>query len=235
MISRELLNRETLKAALLSDSMKEHFDSKFDEAVDKYSRSDETVGSMIGKYFEQEKVQKKLDDVKDALALTIARRAVEQDIGKAIADYAYDEIMAKTKPILKSLTGSALKSVKQPFASTINDMIASRSKPLIEKFLGDEADELINMPLNEIIARYRERIPDIKMYAWNMYEEIITKKLADVLDTVGIAGVVRNRIDNFELPEFESIIMALMKKELNAIIWLGGLLGLVMGFVNVLI
>jgi uncharacterized membrane protein YheB (UPF0754 family) len=29
--------------------------------------------------------------------------------------------------------------------------------------------------------------------------------------------------------------MALMKKELNAIIWLGGLLGLVMGFVNVLI
>ena len=64
---------------------------------------------------------------------------------------------------------------------------------------------------------------------------MITKKLADVLDTVGIAEVVSNKINDFELPELENIITTLMKKELNALIWLGGLLGLIMGFVNVLI
>jgi uncharacterized membrane protein YheB (UPF0754 family) len=234
-ISRELLNKDTMKETLLSGSMKEHFSSKFDGIVDKYSKSDETVGSMVENLIEKERVQEKLDNAKDALALTITRRAIEQDIGKTIVDYAYDEIMAKTKPILKSITSSALKSMKQPFAARINDLIASRSKPLVEKFLGDEAEGIINTPLKEIIARYQERIPEIKTFCWNIYEEMITKKLADVLDTVGIAEVVSNKINDFELPELENIITTLMKKELNALIWLGGLLGLIMGFVNVLI
>lgn len=234
-ISRELLNKDTMKETLLSGSMKEHFSSKFDGIVDKYSKSDETVGSMVENLIEKERVQEKLDNAKDALALTITRRAIERDIGKTIVDYAYDEIMAKTKPILKSITSSALKSMKQPFAARINDLIASRSKPLVEKFLGDEAEGIINTPLKEIIARYQERIPEIKTFCWNIYEEMITKKLADVLDTVGIAEVVSNKINDFELPELENIITTLMKKELNALIWLGGLLGLIMGFVNVLI
>ena len=211
-ISRELLNKDTMKETLLSGSMKEHFSSKFDGIVDKYSKSDETVGSMVENLIEKERVQEKLDNAKDALALTITRRAIEQDIGKTIVDYAYDEIMAKTKPILKSITSSALKSMKQPFAARINDLIASRSKPLVEKFLGDEAEGIINTPLKEIIARYQERIPEIKTFCWNIYEEMITKKLADVLDTVGIAEVVSNKINDFELPELENIITTLMKK-----------------------
>ena len=36
-------------------------------------------------------MQEKLDNAKDALALTITRRAIEQDIGKTIVDYAYDD------------------------------------------------------------------------------------------------------------------------------------------------
>lgn len=234
-ISRELLNRETLKATLLSESMKGHLDSKFDEIVSKYSTSDDTVGSMIEKFIEKEKMHEKLDSAKGVLALTITKRAVEQDIGKVIVDYAYDEIMAKTKPILKSITAGALKSMKQPFASRINDMIASRAKPLIEKFLGDEAGEIVNMPLKEIISKYQDRIPDAKMYLWNIYEDIIAQNLESVLDTVGIAEVVSSRINDFELIELENIITTLMRKELNALIWLGGLLGLIMGFVNVVI
>ena len=209
---QELLNKDTMKETLLSGSMKEHFSSKFDGIVDKYSKSDETVGSMVENLIEKERVQEKLDNAKDALALTITRRAIEQDIGKTIVDYAYDEIMAKTKPILKSITSSALKSMKQPFAARINDLIASRSKPLVEKFLGDEAEGIINTPLKEIIARYQERIPEIKTFCWNIYEEMITKKLADELDTVGIAEVVSNKINDFELPELENIITTLMKK-----------------------
>lgn len=234
-ISRELLNKDTLKDTLLSESMKEHLERKFDEIISKYSTSDDTVGSTIEKFIEKEKMQEKLESAKDVLALTITKRAIEQDIGKVIVDYAYDEIMAKTRPILKSITASALKSMKQPFASRINDMIASRAKPLIGKFLGDEAGEIIDMPLKEIISKYQERIPDVKKYLWNVYEDIIVQKLEGVLDTVGIAEVVSSRINDFELIELENIITTLMRKELNALIWLGGLLGLIMGFINVMI
>ncbi len=234
-ISRDLLNRDTLKATLLSESMKEHFNNKLDDIIEKYSMSDDTVGTMIERLVEKEKINDRLNDAREVLALTITRKAIEQDIGKTIVDYAYDEIMAKTKPILKSLTSSALNSMKQPFASRINTMIDNKSRPLIEKFLSDQADELINMPLKDIAVKYQDKIPQVKIYFWSIYEDIITKKLADVLDTVGLAEVVSNKINEFELPELESMVMTLMKKELNALIWLGGFLGAIMGIVNIII
>jgi uncharacterized membrane protein YheB (UPF0754 family) len=234
-ISRDLLNRDTLKETLLSDSMKVNFSNKFDEILQRYGESEETVRSMIEKLADKEKFQEKLDDAREVLALTITRKAIEQDIGKTIVDYAYDEIMAKTKPIFKSITGSALTSMKQPFAARINTMIDSKSRPLIERFLGDQADEILNKPMKDIVLKYQDKIPQIKAYFWNLYEELITKKLADVLDTVGIADVVSNKINELELPELESMIMTLMKTELNALIWLGGLLGFIMGFINLFI
>ncbi len=234
-ISRDLLNRETLRATLLSDSMRENLNSKIDEMTARYSLNEETVSDTIEKFIAKNIISEKLDSAKEGLALTITQKAIEQDIGKSIVDYAYEEIMAKTKPVFKSITSTAISSFKQPLASRINTMIDTKSRPLIEKFLEDQADELLNMPMKNIVSKYQDKIPLIKMYFWSIYEEVITKKLADVLDTVGISEVVSNKINELELTELEEMINTLMKKELNALIWLGGLLGVVMGFINVII
>ena len=234
-ISRDLLNRETLRATLLSDSMRENLNSKIDEMAARYSLNEETVSDTIEKFIAKNIISEKLDSAKEGLALTITQKAIEQDIGKSIVDYAYEEIMAKTKPVFKSITSTAISSFKQPLASRINTMIDTKSRPLIEKFLEDQADEILNMPMKNIVSKYQDKIPQIKMYFWRIYEEVITKKLADVLDTVGISEVVSNKINELELTELEEMINTLMKKELNALIWLGGLLGVVMGFINVII
>lgn len=234
-ISRDLLNKDTLRTTLLSDSMKESMNSKIDEMVAKYSQNEETVSETIEKFVAKNILDEKLDNAKEILSLTITQKAIEQDIGKSIVDYAYEEIMTKTKPVFKSITSTAITSFKQPLANRITTMIDTKSRPLIEKFLEDQAEEILNMPIKEIVVKYQDKIPQIKMYFWNIYEEAITKKLADVLDTVGISEVVTGKINELELPELEIMINELMKKELNALIWLGGLLGAVMGFINVII
>lgn len=234
-ISRDLLNKETLRDTLLSDSMRENIYSKIDEMAVRYSQTEETVSETIEKFVARSIVDEKLGSAKEILSLTITQKAIEQDIGKSIVDYAYEEIMAKTKPVFKSITSTAIGSFRQPLANKINTMIDTKSRPLIEKFLEDQAEEILNMPIKDIIVKYQDKIPQIKMYFWNIYEEAITKKLADVLDTVGISEVVTNKINELELPELENMINNLMKKELNALIWLGGLLGMIMGFINVII
>jgi uncharacterized membrane protein YheB (UPF0754 family) len=234
-ISRDLLNKETLRDTLLSDSMRENIYSKIDEMAVRYSQTEETVSETIEKFVARSIVDEKLGSAKEILSLTITQKAIEQDIGKSIVDYAYEEIMAKTKPVFKSITSTAIGSFRQPLANKINTMIDTKSRPLIEKFLEDQAEEILNMPIKDIIVKYQDKIPQIKMYFWNIYEEAITKKLADVLDTVGISEVVTNKINELELPELENMINNLMKKELNALIWLGGLLGVIMGFINVII
>lgn len=233
-VSRDLLNKETLKSTLLSDSMKTRLNIKMDQIIERYASSEDTVSTLAEKLISGDVIQEKLKSAKKSLALTITKKAVEQDIGKTIVEYAYDEIISKTKPFLKGLTSSALNSVKQPFAGKINGMIEEKSGPLVEKFISDQAEELLQMPLSELLNRYRDKIPLIKLYIWNLYEDIITNRLDDILRTVDISAVIQNKIKGLDLLELEQIIMSLMKKELNALIWLGGLLGAVMGLINVM-
>jgi uncharacterized membrane protein YheB (UPF0754 family) len=67
-----------------------------------------------------------------------------------------------------------------------------------------------------------------------VYEDIVRNRLDEILKAVDIAEVINNKINSLDLLELERIINSLVKKELNALIWLGGLLGMVMGLFNVL-
>ncbi len=234
-VSRDLLDKETLKRTLLSDQMRSHVYIKTDEVINRYTETEETIGTILEKFISNSVIQEKLDSAKEILAEAIARKAIEKDIGKSIVDYACEEIISKTKPMLKALTSSALNSLRQPFASKINGMIDEKSKILIENFIAEQTDELLRMPLKDIIEKYQDKIPQIKIYFWNLYEDIITDKLTDIMDAVDISEVIHNKINELDLLELERMIMTLMKKELNALILLGGLLGIIMGFINVLL
>lgn len=234
-VSRDLLDKETLKRTLLSDQMRSHVYIKTDEVINRYTDTEETIGTIVEKFISNSVIQEKLNSAKEILAATITRKAIEKDIGKSIVDYACEEIISKTKPMLKALTSSALNSVKQPFAGKINGMIDEKSKILIENFIAEQTEELLRMPLKDIIEKYQDKIPQIKIYFWNLYEDIITNKLTDIMDAVDISEVIHNKINELDLLELERMIMALMKKELNALILLGGLLGIIMGFINVLL
>lgn len=233
-VSRDLLNIETLGSTLLSDSMKVHINTKMDQMIERYASTDDTISTLAGKFVSDSVIHEKIKTAEKSLALTITKKAIEHDIGKSIVDYAYEEIISNTKPFLKGLTSSALNSVKQPFAGKINGMIEEKSGPLVEKFIAEQAEELLQMPLKDIVEKYQDKIPQIKLFVWNLYEDIITNKLEDILKTVDISEVIQNKINELDLIELEEMIMSLMKKELNALIWLGGLLGVVMGLINII-
>jgi len=234
-VSENLLDNDTLKKNLLSEEMQVQINEKLDKAIEKYASSDDTVASLVAKVIplDANTFDEKLKNVQGKLAGSITRKALEQDIGTDIADYACEGIIAKMNPVIKALAQGAINSVKKPLAIKINEMVDERSGPLIKKFIETQSEELLQMPLKDVVERYRDKIPVIKKYFWDLYAELIENKLADVLDSIKISSVIENKILELDLLEMEKMIMKLMKKELNAIIWLGGLLGLLMGFFNI--
>ena len=69
----------------------------------------------------------------------------------------------------------------------------------------------------------------------NIYISLIDKQLNKVLDGFNIKGIVEQKINDFELPELEKLIMSIMQKELYALVALGGILGFLMGLFNLII
>ena len=58
--------------------------------------------------------------------------------------------------------------------------------------------------------------------------------MKNFIQELNIPKVVEEKINEFDMAELEKMIMEIAKKELNALVWLGGLLGMLMGFVNLL-
>ena len=67
------------------------------------------------------------------------------------------------------------------------------------------------------------------------YVEIVCQNYEKVIDEIDIAGLIEEKICAMDMAELEKLIFAVMKKELNAIVYLGALIGLLIGFLNLLI
>ena len=69
----------------------------------------------------------------------------------------------------------------------------------------------------------------------SIYRTVISEHLPRILESIDISKIVRERINEMDVKETEKLIFQVMGKELKAIVWLGALLGLIMGSLNTLI
>lgn len=69
----------------------------------------------------------------------------------------------------------------------------------------------------------------------SIYRTVISEHPPRILESIDISKIVRERINEMDVKETEKLIFQVMDKELKAIVWLGALLGLIMGSLNTLI
>ena len=92
----------------------------------------------------------------------------------------------------------------------------------------------MDKPGSGVTKQLEEKFPRLKYQIWIVYETFMDKKSENFIQELNIPKVVEEKINEFDMAELEKMIMEIAKKELNALVWLGGLLGMLMGFVNLL-
>ena len=94
----------------------------------------------------------------------------------------------------------------------------------------NELDVYSGKPLKELTSGMD------KNRASALISDIIEKTVSSVLGSVvadmDIAKTVEDKINAMDIAELEALCLSVMKKELNAIINLGALIGLIIGVVN---
>ena len=99
----------------------------------------------------------------------------------------------------------------------------------------DESEQLLSMTMRDLMTGHDDQVAQIKGGILNAYRVIITEHLPRILQDIDISGIIENRINEMEMAEAEAIILDVMKKELRAIVWLGALLGSIMGTITSII
>lgn len=236
-ISNSLLNEEVLKENLLSEDIK----NQINEYIDTFLSSDETEAVSLNDIINQTEYSDKLNTTISNLIETISNsilttikeanlaEALSIQIENAIKENMQKNVLTKLikKPVMNSLSAN--------LEPKINEYIDVNGKELIKGMVEKELTKYLNTSNMDVKDFIKQSNIDIKGIIISLYSSIISNKLSSILETINISKVIENEINSFEPKKMEELVLSIINKELNALVNLGAIIGLLLGTINIFI
>lgn len=239
-ISTKLLNSETLVNALASEEMLAKIRTALEKLVTENKDNTSTLSELLLNIAPEDVVEKIIADVKSNTAGLIHTKLTSFEFGENISKNVLlkvrDKIDNFTFGVFVSMVDDKLvDSMAKCVGELINKSISENSKEIVENLIGTEIDKIKEMPVNEIIIKYESKIPTLIDFLVNGYKNIIENHLSEILKNVNLSKIVEEKVASFSVIQLEEMIFGIMKKELNAIVYLGAVLGFIMGWFNLIL
>lgn len=236
-VSDYLLTEDVLSQNLLSDEAKKKIKNKINKILNELTENDETVENNLCKVLDNSFYTKSTQYINERLTENIVRAIKEANISKLIAKQIEISATEKLKGSMLGMFGgnSLVVKISEESEKRINDYIDENGNELVSNIVNNEIEKVSNTQVSTVMLKVSEAEIDIIQIVLNIYEKIILEKLADMLKVVNISKVVTDNINSMDMLELEKIILNIMKKELNALVNLGAIIGFVLGLLNLLI
>ena len=259
-VSENLMNKEVLGKYLLSEEMICKVRSTTIDFLNKQQNNTETVAQFLRHYLTEDELSGISHTINEGLSKQVQAKLTNAAIGNSVAHFSVEHVTAKLKSLspievfasLGILKGSPLSGlasievigkllgllrdpIESALARNINEMLRNNSESIVSQFIGNETDKFLDTPMKDLLKDKTEQLAQTVDTVENVYRHVITEHLPRILESIDISRIIRNRIEEMDVVDTERLIMLVMNKELRAIVWLGALLGLIMGSINALI
>lgn len=236
-ISENLMNKEVLERTLLSDEML----GKIRQAVDEFFltqlHNEETLEQFATHYLTPQEIAAMRESTCDDLARLITTKLRDRAIGATIAHAATEHVIDKTRHSMagklhaERIIEAVASPIESKLAQHINEVLHNQAPIIATKLVETESCKLLAMPMCELFKGHEQQLEQAREGIVSIYRTIISVHLPRILEGLNISKIVENRIQEMDMDEAEHIILNVMNKELRAIVWLGALLGCIMGMV----
>lgn len=262
-ISENLMNKEVLERYLLSDEMVGKVRSAVEEFVAAQQQNTETVSRFLEHFLSKEEIDSISKSVNQSITKQACAKLADSSVGDKVAHVAIDHVSKKLSsdgaqellaglggavggfggmaaglfggPIIARFLGLLREPAEHFLAKNINTMLRDNGEEIVSNMIGGEVDSFLGKPVCQLLEGHEDQLAQAVDTIESIYRGIITNHLPKILDSVDISKIVRDRINEMDVNETEKLIFQVMDKELKAIVWLGALLGLVMGSINILL
>lgn len=259
-ISENLMNNEVLEKYLLSDEMIGKVRSAVEEFISTQQRNQESVARFLGHYLSKDEIDSIAQNINQSITKQTYEKLADSSVGDKVAHIAIDHVAQKltidgAQELLSGIGGALgglkgmaaglfggnivakfLGMLREPaehfLAKNINTMLRDNGEEIVSNMIGGEVDHFLDKPVCKLLEGHEEQLAQTVDTIESIYRSIITEHLPKILESIDISKIVRERINEMDVNETEKLIFQVMDKELKAIVWLGALLGLLMGCIN---
>lgn len=241
-VSTQLLNSDTLVNALTSDEMTGKLRSGLEKIVEDNRGNEDTLDETLSRFAPVEVVDLAVDSVKGKLVVLICSKLNSMKFGERVSAHILQKVNQSIGGMTRGLgfgfnlfDDNLINSLSESIGEMIDKAVLDHSEEIVTDLVDSEAEKLLQMRICDIISKYEAKIPDLIDFIIKTYVHIISNNLEQILKGIDIGKIVEDKIASFDVEQLEQMIFGIMKKELNAIVYLGALLGFLMGWVNLLI
>ncbi len=231
-ISTQLLNRDAILNTVTSDENINRVYSAFMNLAENMKSNERRLEEIIEDHISHEDMDMYGRALQERITLAIASKINETDVGTRLAQSGIEMLKEKSgMGFLSMLIGDDLVS---KLGGVINNVLREKAPEIIYDELGKASEDILSMRICDIITKYEDSIPGILRGFIGLCKIIIEENTDRILKLVNIEQIVFDKVSSFDAAELEQMIFGIMHKELKAIVYLGAVLGFIMGFINLI-
>lgn len=233
-VSTNLLSKDILKETLLSDDMKAKVAAGFHDSIVKMQDDERTIHEVITRYVDKDDFDASKSNAIDYAAQRINQQLQSHPVGAFVASEVIRNVKEHTKGGILSLmvNDSFLLPIGEKIQQGIDAYLKENTISLVTPVLTEECDKLLDKPMTdtaELLASHEDALTNAILKG---YEQLIENRLESVFHSIDISSIVESRINAMDVIELEELVLSVMKKELNAIVNLGAVIGFILGLIN---
>ena len=178
-------------------------------------------------------------DKKHVLSDKISDMAVDVLSNVNLADVLSEKGAAIIKDKVKGtmlemfLSDELIAAVIGPIGAELQDMIAGKGAEYIAPVVFDRLTELEDGNVLQALEGMDVKREMVQTVLASACERLLTGAVDKIFDTLDIQSMVEEKINAMSVDAVEDLVFTVMKKELNTIVNLGALIGMLLGILNI--
>lgn len=233
-VSEKLLTGEDLAQALPVDSIKAHVADHVWEQFEALKEKEETVKEIGVKYISGEKYDQLSAELEDVFT----RKTVDAVKGMNIGDIIVREgVRVLNEKVQGTMVGmflneQTINSFAAPLGEEIEKFIDEHGEAMIRPAIAGQIKNIEEHEMGDLASRIPLEKKNIYKLVDTVYERCMSDSFQNIMEEMDIAGIVESKIKDMEVERLEELVLSVMKKELDAIVNLGAVIGFVIGILN---
>ncbi len=234
-VGEHLLTKEDFEKMLLSDDIKNAVVDAVSQKAEKLRAADIPLEEFLSQYTGQEEYDLMRDKLEDYITEKITEGVEKLDIGAIIVEEGTKEVKERFKGgmLAMFLNDDLIQSVAAPIGKKVDEYIKENGEEKIRPAVVAQ----MAAAESKTVAQWAEVIPvsdkKICQIVENVYVKFVNEKAEELAEKFHVAEIVEEKINAMDVLELENLLLGIMKKELNAVVSLGAVIGFILGLLNI--
>lgn len=226
-VSDSLLTKNDIEAMLLSEEVRDHVT----DAVMKHL----TVGikdeiCLLAELSEEEYLKKR-----SMLSMAVSREIVDSiDLSSIMEEFGLEYIRDRihSKTLGKLIPGDRIDSIAMSVAQGMQGIVDEKGIDYVKGIVDKKLEATDIRSIESLISGIGNDDINLKEALTDGYQKLVHENIDRSMSHIDIAALIEDKINSMPIDELERLILSVMKKELNTIVSLGAIIGIILGLLG---